>query len=499
MESNQWTRYYFLHWLFVVPAIKKTVADLLKEFLRIMLSLTAPSGRRSRRSFLQIGTSGIGGLTLSGLLAARAEAENRGTHLKNRSVVLLNCQGGPTQFETFDPKMDASVEIRSVTGEVKTSIPGVTFGGSLPLLAQRAHRMAVVRSYCHGISNHGQAAKHVMAGGNSTGAMMGALYSLVAGITHPISGMPQNVLVTSQCISRKYKDFYRNVDRVSQHGSLPSINRPFDPSSGGEIVANMKVHLNSNRLNDRRTLLRGLDGLRRRMDAGGALESANRFQQQAFDVLTRGGGDALDLSKEDPQVVAQYDTSRYEPTDEVKRRNEYAAQFSPVALGKQMLMARRLCEAGCGFVTVTCPGWDMHGGGKEFRMTDGVASLTPAFDKAVSVFLDDVEDRGLTDQILLVITGEFGRTPKINKHGGRDHWGNLCTLAFAGGGLQAGQVVGRSDRIGGEPVSLPVSSGDVLATVMHSLFDLDQLRLKTGIRSDVQRILTGGEPIRELV
>ena len=216
-------------------------------------------------------------------------------------------------------------------------------------------------------------------------------------------------------------------------------------------------------------------------------------------MLMRGGADALDLSKEDPQIIAQYDTSRFEPADAVKKRNEYAARFAPVALGKQMLMARRLCEAGCGFVTVTCPGWDMHGGGKEFTMQDGLASLTPAFDKAVSAFLDDVEDRGLTDQILLVITGEFGRTPKINKNGGRDHWGNLCTLAFAGGGLRTGRVVGRSDRIGGEPLSLPVSSANVMATVMHSLFDPEPLRLQTGIRTDVQQILTGSEPIRELV
>ena len=464
-----------------------------------MLSLTAASQHHSRRSFLQIGTSGIGGLTLSGLLAARAQAGHSGAHLKDRSVVVLNCQGGPTQFETFDPNMDAPAEIRSMTGEVKTSIPGVTFGGSLPLLAQRAHHMAVVRSYRHGISNHGTAAMHVMAGGNPTGAMMGALYSRVAGITHPVTGMPRNALVTSQCISDEYKEFYRNVDRVSQHGSLARINRPFDPSSGGEIVENMQVRTNSNRLDDRQALLRGLDNLRRQFDRNSAIDSTSRYEQQAFDVLTRGGAEAMDLSKEDPLLVARYDTSRFEPTDAVKRRNEYAAQFSPVALGKQMLMARRLCEAGCGFVTVTCPGWDMHGGGKEFSMADGLASLTPAFDKAVSAFLDDVDDRGLTNQILLVITGEFGRTPKINKDGGRDHWGNLCTLAFAGGGLRMNQVVGHSDSVGGEPTSVPISSSNVLATVMHSLFDMDKLRVQSGIRNDIQLIMTGGDPINELV
>ena len=141
----------------------------------------------------------------------------------------------------------------------------------------------------------------------------------------------------------------------------------------------------------------------------------------------------------------------------------------------------------------------MHGGGKEFRMDDGIATLTPALDRALSALLDDIEQRGLTDEILVVITGEFGRTPRINKNGGRDHWGNLCTLAFAGGGLQTGQVVGQSDRIAGEPASEPVTSSHLLATVMHSLFDIAELRLRTNIPKDLESLITSGQPIRELL
>ena len=464
-----------------------------------MLTVTGSSRNVPRRGFLQIGTSAVGGLTLANLLAIQAQAGVRGSHLRGRSVVVLNCQGGPTQFETFDPKMTAPAEIRSLTGEVQTSLPGVTFGGSLPQLAVLADRMAVVRSYRHGISSHGPAAMHVMAGGNPTGAMMGALYASVAGLTDPVSGMPQNVVVTSQCISDRYKELYRNTDRVSQNGTLSASYRPFDPSSGGEILDNMKLNLPGDRLDDRRRLLQQLDGLRRRVDSSRLLDSADQFQQQAFDVLAQGVADAFDLSRESPQTVARYDTSAFEPSDPVKQRNSYATQFSPVALGRQMLLARRLCEAGCGFVTVTCPGWDMHGGGKEFRMDDGLAALTPALDKAASAFIEDVEVRGLSDRILLVITGEFGRTPRINKNGGRDHWGNLCTLAFAGGGLRTGQVVGRSDRIAGEPASIPISSGNVLATVMHSLFDFGQLRLQSDVASDIERAITGAGPIPELI
>ena len=137
--------------------------------------------------------------------------------------------------------------------------------------------------------------------------------------------------------------------------------------------------------------------------------------------------------------------------------------------------------------------------GKEFTMIDGVHTLTPALDKAVSAFIEDVDQRGLSEKILLVITGEFGRTPRINKNGGRDHWGNLCTLAFVGGGLRMGQVVGRSDRTAGAPASSPISSDQVRATILHSLLDRSRVRVLTGIPGDVQDAVTVGQPIAELI
>jgi hypothetical protein len=466
-----------------------------------MLTISSSSHGRgtSRREFLQIGTSAIGGLTMASLLSAKASAAAAGSAVKDKSVVILNLQGGPSQFETFDPKMTAPREIRSITGEVKTTIPGVTFGGTFPKLATLAERIAIVRSYRHGISSHGPAAMHVMAGGNPTGAMMGALYARVAGLTDQTTGMPKNALVTPSAIGSQYKKLYHNVGRVSQTGTLSPVYKPFDPSAGGEIIENMRLNLKGNRFDDRRSLLGELDLLRRRFDSQSVVESANQFQQQAFDVLMRGVADAFDLSKENPKTIARYDTSKFEPNDAVKKRNSYATQFSPVALGKQMLLARRLCQAGCGFVTVTCGGWDMHGGGKEFTMADGLNSLTPAVDKAVSAFIEDLEQRGLSEKILLVITGEFGRTPRINKNGGRDHWGNLCTLAFIGGELKMGQVVGRSDRIAGTPASEPVSSSNVLATVMHTLFDTGKVRVLPGIPKEVEQTITGNPPIRQLI
>jgi len=463
-----------------------------------MLSLFSGQGH-TRREVLSIGATSVGGLTLAGLLEAQAKAGVVGSYLRDRAIVVLNMQGGPTQFETFDPKMTAPPEIRSITGELQTSIPGVTFGGTFRKLAALANQMAVVRSYRHGISSHGTAAMHVMAGGNPTGAMMGALYSRVAGLTNPATGLPRNVVVTSQAVGDQHKGLYRNTDRVSQNGSLARAYRPFDPSAGGEVIDNMKLHMQGDRLNDRKGLLKQLDQLKRHAEHSGLLAAANTFQQQAFDVLSRGAGDAFNIAKESPETLARYDTSMMKPTDGAMKRNAYAKQFSPVALGQQMLMARRLVEAGCSFVTVTAPGWDMQGGGKEFTMKDGLAQLTPAVDKAASAFIEDIEARSLSRKVLLILTGEFGRTPRINKNGGRDHWGNLCTLAFVGGGLRMGQVIGKSDKVAGEPASTPISSSHVLATVMHSLFDVGELRLQAGIAKDVERIITGGEPISQLV
>jgi hypothetical protein len=460
---------------------------------------SSPGRGKTRRELLRIGTSAIGGLSLASMFSAKAGAAGTGEAVKDKSVVVLNLQGGPTQFETFDPKMTAPQEIRSITGEVKTAIPGVTFGGTFPKLAALADKMAVVRSYRHGISSHGPAAMHVMAGGNPTGAMMGALYARVAGLTDSVTGMPENVLVTPSVVGSQFKKLYHNVGRVSQTGTLSSVYKPFDPSAGGEIIDNMRLVLKGKRLDDRRTLLHELDQLRHRFDSDSIVESSNRFQQQAFDVLMRGVADAFDLSQENPKTVARYSTSEFEPSAAVKKRNSYATQFSAVALGKQMLLARRLCEAGCGFVTVTQGGWDMHGGGKEYTMADGLKSLTPAVDKSVSAFIEDVEQRGLSDKILLVILGEFGRTPRINKNGGRDHWGNQCTLAFSGGGLKMGQVIGRSDRTGSAPATTPISSGNVLATVMHTLFNIGEVRILPGIPTDVEQTITGNEPIRQLV
>src|SRR5207237_882899 len=212
------------------------------------------------------------------------------------------------------------------------------------------------------------------------------------------------------------------------------------------------------------------------IEAAGDNLLLDRFQEQAYQVLLSGGvADALDLSREDPATVARYDTRRYDRADGWRKaKRGQAGMYSghARALGKPLLLARRLCEADCGYVTIHAGYdgvWDMHADINNLNMQDGMEAVGPAFDHAVAAFLEDVEARGLREKILLVCCGEMGRTPRINKNGGRDHWANLAPLLLAGGGLKMGRVIGQSNRQGAEPSSQPVTIKNLVATVMHTL------------------------------
>lgn len=454
-----------------------------------------------RRELLRVGSLGMAGLTLSNW--SRAKAQSPTDFVRDKSIVILNLQGGPTQIETFDPKMTAPSEYRAMFGETRTSLSGVTFGSHFPRLAAMADRLAIVRSYRHGISSHGVAAKHVMAGGNSTGAQMGSIYARIAGMTNPETGMPVNSVVPPASLGESYKKYGGAGDRVTSTGSLPASYRPFDPSAGSELLNNMKLTIPENRLGDRRTLLGYLDRFKRNFEGTTTLQGSEQFEQQAFDVILGGISNAFDMSSENPNLVERYDTSMYEiPQRLFDKRTAINKQLpvshSPAALGRQMLMTRRLLESGCRFITVTNNGWDMHGI-HEYEIADGMPLLGPAVDRAVSAFLEDLASRGMTDDVLLVITGEFGRTPRINKDLGRDHWGNLCTLAFAGGGLPMGQVIGKSDKNAAAPASDPISSSNLLGTIMHYLLDIGKVRLLSGIPTEISRALEQSTPIRELI
>jgi hypothetical protein len=367
----------------------------------------------------------------------------------------------------------------------------VTFGGVFPQLARHADKMAIVRSFTHPVADHEKAIVHVITGGTDPvgdrkeGFSIGSCYARLRGANHPDSGLPTYALVTAPETDKQYRTEKGRIQRGSWPGELGAAYAPFDPSDEGASLSNMSLRLPVERLAHRQALRRGLDKLRRQADASGVMESLDRFEQQAVDLLLGKAADAFDLSQEDPRLVERYDTSMFR-VGHLRGRPDTMRSAS---VGRQMLLARRLCEAGCGFVTVQNAGWDMHADGNNPGIVDGMEMLGRPLDKALSAFLEDVQERGLSDKILLIITGDFGRTPKINARGGRDHWSRLATLAFAGGGLKMGQVIGQAGRNNDEPADNPVSTPQLLATLMHYLFDVGRVRLDPRVPRDLARRL----------
>lgn len=464
-----------------------------------MLRITDANGRLGRRSFLQVGGLSLGGLTLGQMLAAQALGGGAAgkAMVKDKAVIFVFMHGGPSQIETFDPKMEAPAGVRSATGEISTALPGITFGGSFPKLAAMANRFAVVRSYRSGDGNHD--IKPIVAK-NTLGANMGSLFARVAGANNPLTGMPTNVALFPRAVDPETGPAVDQFGKFDSTGPLGTAFAPFVPGSGGSLQKDMELKLSRDRLDDRRNLLVGLDSLRRDLDNRG-LEGMDKFQQQAFQTILGGVAKAFDLKQESPQTLANFDTAPLVRPDQISRKwNNYPRYVDNAkALGKLLLLARRMVEAGCGFVTVTTNFvWDMHSDANNAGVEEGMQYMAPPFDYALSALLQDLEERGLSEKVLVVATGEMGRTPKINARGGRDHWGGLTPLLLSGGGLKRGVVVGQSTRDAGEPLSEPHGLDNLLATIMHSLIDMGQLRLQSSMPQDLLRALTTPAPIAGL-
>jgi hypothetical protein len=418
----------------------------------------------TRRDFLKVGALGMGGLMLPDLLRARAAQTATGRTTRNTSVVWLWLGGGPTHVETFDPKMTAPVEFRSTVGAVQTNVPGIQIGGVFPRMARVADKMAFVRSFAHRNSGHGGGTHWVMTGYDFPPADngqapikpgLGSILSRFRGANNSATGLPT----------------YVRLGGILGDGPawLGSAYAPFDTS--GNARRNMDIRVALSRLQERRSLLRSFDTMNRNLDRSGVMAGLDSFETQAFDLILSRAREVFDTTREDPRT-----------------RDAYGP-----GLGQQLLMARRLCEANVGFVTIHYGGWDMHG-----QIAQSMRNLAPQMDRAVAAFVNDVAARGLDQDILLVITGEFGRTPRINGGAGRDHWAPLSTLALAGGGLKMGQVVGDSSAKAEVPRTTPITPQDLMATVFHVL----GLPLNLHYNDPAGRptpMVDGGRAIAELV
>jgi hypothetical protein len=483
-----------------------------------------------RRDFLRAGMLTLGSLAFGGSLKASQTESSLAGYARGKSVVFLFLAGGPSQYETFDPKPDGPEGCTSIQGHLPTSVKGLRFASFLPKLAKLADRLSVVRSFQTKHAEHNGAHKQILTadltvqdGKPITEPGIGAIYSRLAGAMNPQTGMPRHALIPNSQRNSKgragFNGSFESVVEGVQPAFLGNEFAPFEllaPSAEGvqeqkknrkktEEPVNpfldlLKPRLSSEQLDSRLALLHELDQRERLLNSSSQNDKFEAHRQRAVELLSSGQvRKALDLSLEDVATLKRYDTEHF-PNWNCDENSKFIRSGPSVgfSLGRQLLLARRLCEAGCGFVTVINANWDFHARKNIPNMPEGMSVFGPPLDHAVSAFLEDIRQRGLEDKILLVITGEFGRTPGLDKNLGRHHWPRICPLVFAGGGLKHGQVIGQSDRRGGEPASEAIRIDDLHATIYQTLFDVHRMRLDAAVPSRLQEKLQRGTAIREL-
>ena len=454
----------------------------------------------SRRAFLTAGTFGFGGWALPDLL--RAE-EASGITASRKAVINIHLDGGPPQLDTIDPKPNAPVEIRGDFAPIQTALPELQISELMPRIAAAAKDFTFIRTLVGSEGKHhafqcqsGFKEKDMQALGGRPA--MGCVVSKLLGSPDDVTPAFVDMMQGRPLVRNSARPGFLGPSFQPFRPDLSSMfHRELESGMKGELkrlgtdqTVSLKLNkgLSHARLNDRRSLLDGLDQIRRNVDASGMMDAMDRFQQQAVGILTSGEfASAMDLSLEDPAVVARYTAP--------------ASQFgvqSTTSEGpdstRKFLLARRLVEAGVRCVSVSISDFDTHSSNFE-RMKN----LMPIVDHGISTLVDDLKERGMLDDVSIVAWGEFGRTPRINsKNGGRDHWPRVGPALLAGGGMRTGQVIGQTDRIAGSPISRPVHYKDIFATLYRNLgIDARQITIDDP-QGRPQYLLDNGEPLREV-
>lgn len=439
----------------------------------------------SRRSFVQAGVLGAGGLGLGELLKLQALAGQSGQagSERKRSVILFWLSGGPGHMETWDPKPDAPSEYRGPFGATPTNVPGIQFGELMPRLATRMDKLAILRSVNHGSGDHTKANHWMLTGfeGPAFNApdfreqrrpSMGSAVAAVGGANHP--SMPAYVGVPHL---RGGTDNFFHYSAYLGGGFNPFIVNS-DPASDNFSVRNLSLPagLSGDRLGDRLGLLQSIDNLKRAHET--EMTDLDQHHQKAFELLTsRRVRDAFDIDAEDDATRRSYGMHTF---------------------GQSALVARRLVEHGVTFVTVNCVPWDHHGSANRYQTKEGAKLLIPPLDHAISGLIDDLENRGLYEDTMVIAMGEFGRTPRMNKYAGRDHWGRTFSVLVGCGSMNMGQTIGRSNSRGEHVVSRPISPEDVSATVYHHLGIDGEKTWFNDLLDRAMPLIADGKPVREL-
>jgi hypothetical protein len=403
----------------------------------------------TRRSFLKIGGLALGGLSLPQVL--RAQQQSGSKRPAHKSVIMIFLAGGPPHQDMWDLKPDAPSEVRGEFKPIRTNVPGIEICELFPGMARIMDKLAIIRSMVGANGDH--YAYQCLTGRDHRKGLqpkggwpyIGSILTKLEGAVNP--AVPAAVGLSPRTQHRPWGD-------NGQPGCLGAPFAPFTPE-GDEIKADMILKdISLDRLRDRKSLLSSFDTFRRQADASGAMDGLDSYQQQAMDVLTSSRlADAFDLSKEDPKTVARYGTGSSKFQDD-----------GPWARLDQFLMARRLVEAGARCVTLSFGRWDWHG--KTFARS---RENFPMLDQGVTALVEDLHSRGLDKDVSVVVWGEFGRTPKINADGGRDHWPTVSTALLAGGGMRTGRVIGATNRLGEHAADRPVRFEEVFATLYRNL------------------------------
>ena len=405
----------------------------------------------SRRNFLRVGTLGLTGLSLPGLLRAEAANGNSG---RPKSVIMIYLVGGPPHQDMFDLKPQAPKEIAGPWRPIATNVPGIEICEAFPQLARRMDRLAIIRSLVGNQSGHD--AIQVFNGHHPRKPKPSGGWPQFGSAVSKVLGAAD--VATPPFVSLCYPCTHGPYNEPGPGFLGPSQNpfRPMGPTRDDMVLNGITLE----RLAERRALLQSVDRFRRQADASGMMEGIDTFTEQAMGLLTSSRlADALDISQEDPETIARYGTG-----DPTKFIDGNGAPRVPQSL----LLARRLIEAGARIVTLNYSKWDWHGGNNN-SVFKREAEDFPIFDNCVSALVDDLHDRGLDKDCSVVVWGEFGRTPKISARVGRDHWPRVNMALLAGGGMKMGQVIGATDRMGGEAVSRPVTFPEVYATLYRNL------------------------------
>ena len=427
--------------------------------------------RPNRREFLYVGVIGSFGLTLGNYFKLHAESaagKVAASDAKTKAVINIYLPGGMAAQESFDPKMLAPIEYRGPVGAVKTKIEGVYFGEYLPKTAEVADKITVVRSMTHGEADHDRGTHNMFTGYRPSPAIQ--YPSIGSVVSHELGS--RNDLPPYVCIPNLPTTF-------AGTGYLGSAYGPFtlggDPANSNFKVRDLNLpnSIDEKRFAQRREMRQVVDAHFSALEKADVLEGMDSFYQRAYAMLSSDKARAAFSLKDEPD----------------KLKEEYGSGTA----GQRMLLARRLVEAGVRFVSLTYGGWDHHD-----NIKNGFSNQMPKFDQAFAALIRDLDKRGMLDSTLVMVTTEFGRTPKINGTSGRDHWPRVFNIVLAGGGIKKGCIYGSSDPTGGEPDSDPLNVPDFAATVYHLLgVDYEKNLLAPGNRPI--KIVKEGEVVKDLL